>query len=189
MSYAGMDGDDRWTVDGGTCKPVDFTQRAVFKDLQVQTNRLASRLGTAQGTTTGDIDPPTVAAVNAILSKSLLLKAKLFKWSFADCNEIAAKAEQIAAAFKAEASQPIRLETTVVETSPAPSSPASSSSPLLAKLKTPLGLAAAGVGAIVLISIFSGRTTKPAKRAPSARGYKRRVVKRVGRQRVTTTYY
>jgi hypothetical protein len=194
MAYRGGMGDDKWTSDGGTCRPVDFAARAIFKELQLQINKLASRLGTPQTNTTGDIDPKTVDAVNAILAKSLLLRAKLFQWSYADCTGIAGKAEPIAAAFKAESSTPIRLATTVVDTGPATSSaPAPSSSPsssLVDKLKTPAGLAVAGVTAVVLLRLLAGGGKEPpAKRAPRARGYKRRTVKRVGRQRVTTTYY
>lgn len=157
-----------FTVDNHVCRPKFADTRATFKAVQAQINRLADRMGTTRVGVDGDIGPKTVTALNKILEKSFTLRAKLFKWSYPGCFDIAIDAANVAAKLKAQA-----------DSMPAPKTPSAppaaeaeaqlAPAPLtsgfsLDILKSPVGLAALGVVAVLILRKQKGGKSRSRRR-------------------------
>ena len=74
------------------CKPMDANTLAIYKDLQTQVNRLLARLGRPLVRVDGRIGSETRKGINTALNAN-----------YSSCDEIAERADEVAAALRAQA--------------------------------------------------------------------------------------
>lgn len=164
MAYYGMGlgalGQKTWCSDrnpqpgckalGGICKPMDHATLAVYKNLQYQANRLASltKLGTIDQD--GRIGPKTVALVAKILGRT----------PWAHCDELAIRADEVASQLQIMADDRKAPVAVFTPGKSPPSMPLPDGGVLNPEVKqagfgalltSPIGLAAMGVGALLLL--------------------------------------